>query len=183
MHSEDIEELESPTEGERKVFRFLREVARPDYDFIGWEHLSSVLRVTKPPSPGSFHIQNSLVWPFLAILWYTRGHQGRHLLPENSPRSFAWSEHRERQQVVLPDRSLSDQQPSYGTCQNLWPVSLHFDLGGGRRTSGHPTLGLPTVAPDFLRLEVDNNNLAEVDNNIPEGNSNLATSPSLRHRR
>lgn len=37
MHSEEIEELENPTEeGERKVFRFLREVARPDTEFIGW---------------------------------------------------------------------------------------------------------------------------------------------------
>jgi hypothetical protein len=36
MHPEDIEGLESPTEGERKVFRFLREAARPDQDFIGW---------------------------------------------------------------------------------------------------------------------------------------------------
>lgn len=36
MHPEEIEELENPTEGERKVFRFLREVARPNADFIGW---------------------------------------------------------------------------------------------------------------------------------------------------
>ena len=36
MHPEDIEGLEGPTEGERKVFRFLREAARPDQDFIGW---------------------------------------------------------------------------------------------------------------------------------------------------
>jgi hypothetical protein len=36
MHLEDIEGLESATEGERKVFRFLREAARPDLDFIGW---------------------------------------------------------------------------------------------------------------------------------------------------
>jgi hypothetical protein len=36
MHPEEIEELENPTEGERKVVRFLREVARPDSEFIGW---------------------------------------------------------------------------------------------------------------------------------------------------
>ena len=34
-HPEDIEGLEGPTEGERKVFRFLREAARPDSDFKG----------------------------------------------------------------------------------------------------------------------------------------------------
>ena len=38
MHPEDIENLESATPGERKVFRFLREVARPDPDIIdGYE--------------------------------------------------------------------------------------------------------------------------------------------------
>ena len=36
MHPEDIEGREGPTEGERKVYRFLREAARPDQDFIGW---------------------------------------------------------------------------------------------------------------------------------------------------
>ena len=36
MHPEDIDDLEGPTEGERKVFRFLREATRPDQDFIGW---------------------------------------------------------------------------------------------------------------------------------------------------
>jgi hypothetical protein len=36
MHPEEIEELENPTEGERKVFHFLREAARPDSEFIGW---------------------------------------------------------------------------------------------------------------------------------------------------
>jgi hypothetical protein len=36
MHPEDIEGLEGPTEGEWKVFRFLREAARLDQDFIGW---------------------------------------------------------------------------------------------------------------------------------------------------
>jgi antitoxin (DNA-binding transcriptional repressor) of toxin-antitoxin stability system len=36
MHPEDIEGLESTTEGERKVFRFLQEAARPDKDFIAW---------------------------------------------------------------------------------------------------------------------------------------------------
>jgi hypothetical protein len=36
MHPVDIEDIESPTEGERKVFRFLREAARPDSEFIGW---------------------------------------------------------------------------------------------------------------------------------------------------
>ncbi len=35
MHPEDIEGLKSTPEGERKVFRFLREAARPDQDFIG----------------------------------------------------------------------------------------------------------------------------------------------------
>jgi len=35
-HPEDIDGLEGPTEGERKVFRFLREATRPDQDFIGW---------------------------------------------------------------------------------------------------------------------------------------------------
>ncbi len=36
MHPEDIEALESATPGERTAFRFLREAARPDQDFIGW---------------------------------------------------------------------------------------------------------------------------------------------------
>lgn len=36
MHPEEIEESENSTEGERKVFRFLREAARPDSEFIGW---------------------------------------------------------------------------------------------------------------------------------------------------
>jgi hypothetical protein len=36
MHPEDIEGLETSTPGERTVFRFLREAARPDLDFIGW---------------------------------------------------------------------------------------------------------------------------------------------------
>jgi hypothetical protein len=36
MHPDDIEALENATTGERTVFRFLRETARPDSDFIGW---------------------------------------------------------------------------------------------------------------------------------------------------
>ncbi len=36
MHPEDIDDLENATPGERTVFRFLRETARPDSDFIGW---------------------------------------------------------------------------------------------------------------------------------------------------
>jgi hypothetical protein len=36
MHPEEIETLEHATPGERAVFRFLREIARPDQDFIGW---------------------------------------------------------------------------------------------------------------------------------------------------
>jgi hypothetical protein len=44
MDPEDIEGLEGPTEGERKVFRFLREAARPDQDFIGW------LKRNRPPA-------------------------------------------------------------------------------------------------------------------------------------
>jgi hypothetical protein len=36
MHPEDIEFLESPTVGERNVFRFLHDAARPDKDFIAW---------------------------------------------------------------------------------------------------------------------------------------------------
>ncbi len=36
MHPDDIESLENATPGERTVFRFLRELARPDSDFIGW---------------------------------------------------------------------------------------------------------------------------------------------------
>jgi len=36
MYPEDIEGMENATQGERKVFRFLREAARPDQDFIGW---------------------------------------------------------------------------------------------------------------------------------------------------
>ena len=36
MHPEDIEDHESATTGERRVFLFLREAARPDSDFIGW---------------------------------------------------------------------------------------------------------------------------------------------------
>ena len=36
MHPEEIEGLEHATAGERAVFRFLREMARPDGDFIGY---------------------------------------------------------------------------------------------------------------------------------------------------
>jgi hypothetical protein len=36
MHPEDIEALENATPGERAAFRFLKEVARPDSEFIGW---------------------------------------------------------------------------------------------------------------------------------------------------
>jgi len=36
MHPEDIEVLEKATAGERKVFRFLHETARPDRDFVAW---------------------------------------------------------------------------------------------------------------------------------------------------
>lgn len=36
MHPEDIEEYEGATEGEKRVFRFLREAARPHRDFTGW---------------------------------------------------------------------------------------------------------------------------------------------------
>jgi len=36
MHPEDIEGMEGAAEGERKVFRFLREAAQRDSDFIGW---------------------------------------------------------------------------------------------------------------------------------------------------
>jgi hypothetical protein len=36
MHPDEIEVLEHGTPGERDVFRFLREMARPDQDFIGW---------------------------------------------------------------------------------------------------------------------------------------------------
>ena len=36
MHPEEIEDLEKVTTGERGVFQFLRETARPDSDFIGW---------------------------------------------------------------------------------------------------------------------------------------------------
>jgi hypothetical protein len=36
MHPEEIEALEHATQGEKVVFRFLRESARPDLDLIGW---------------------------------------------------------------------------------------------------------------------------------------------------
>lgn len=36
VHPEEIEDLDNPIEGERKVFRFLKEAARPDSEFIGW---------------------------------------------------------------------------------------------------------------------------------------------------
>jgi len=36
MHPEEIEALEHATQGKRTVFRFLREIARPDQDFIWW---------------------------------------------------------------------------------------------------------------------------------------------------
>jgi hypothetical protein len=36
MHSDDIEDLEVVTIGERTVFRFFQESTRPDSDFIGW---------------------------------------------------------------------------------------------------------------------------------------------------
>ena len=44
LQPEDIEGLESPTEGKRKVFRFLRGAARPDQDFIGWYEPAIVCR-------------------------------------------------------------------------------------------------------------------------------------------
>ena len=36
MHPNDIDGLEDTTPGERTVFRFLQETARPDSEFIGW---------------------------------------------------------------------------------------------------------------------------------------------------
>jgi hypothetical protein len=36
MHPEDIEGLESATIGEKNVFRFLHDAARPDKNFIAW---------------------------------------------------------------------------------------------------------------------------------------------------
>ena len=36
MQPEDIEDYKEATEGEKRVFRFLREAARPHQDFIGW---------------------------------------------------------------------------------------------------------------------------------------------------
>lgn len=36
MYPNDIEDLENATAGERAVFRFLQEAARPDKDLIGW---------------------------------------------------------------------------------------------------------------------------------------------------
>jgi hypothetical protein len=38
MHPEDIEVFETATDGERRVFRFLREAARPQKDFTCWYH-------------------------------------------------------------------------------------------------------------------------------------------------
>jgi len=36
MHPDDIEDYEDATEGEKKAFRFIREAAKPDKDFICW---------------------------------------------------------------------------------------------------------------------------------------------------
>ena len=36
MYPEDIEDFEEATEGEKRVFRFLKEAARPHKDFICW---------------------------------------------------------------------------------------------------------------------------------------------------
>jgi len=36
MYPEDIEGFENATEGEKRVFRFLREAARPHKDFTCW---------------------------------------------------------------------------------------------------------------------------------------------------
>jgi hypothetical protein len=36
MHPDDINDFENATVGERKIFRFLQEAARPDSEFIGW---------------------------------------------------------------------------------------------------------------------------------------------------
>jgi len=36
MHPDDIEDYEEATEGEKRVFRFLKEPARPHKDFICW---------------------------------------------------------------------------------------------------------------------------------------------------
>jgi len=35
-YPDNIEDYEEATEGEKRVFRFLREAARPDKDFICW---------------------------------------------------------------------------------------------------------------------------------------------------
>jgi hypothetical protein len=36
MYPDDIEDYGEATEGEKRVFRFLREAARPDADFVCW---------------------------------------------------------------------------------------------------------------------------------------------------
>ena len=36
MHPDDIEGYEKTTKGEKRVFRFIREAARPHKDFICW---------------------------------------------------------------------------------------------------------------------------------------------------
>jgi len=36
MHPDDIEDYDEATEGEKRVFRFLKEAARPHKDFTCW---------------------------------------------------------------------------------------------------------------------------------------------------
>ena len=43
MQPEDIEDYEEATEGEKRVFRFLREAARPDKEFICWYEQADII--------------------------------------------------------------------------------------------------------------------------------------------
>jgi hypothetical protein len=42
MQPEDIGDYEA-TEGEKRVFRFLKEAARPHQDFIGWYEQADII--------------------------------------------------------------------------------------------------------------------------------------------
>ena len=62
MHPEDIESLENATPGEKTVFRFLREAARPDSDFIGWYEPVIGEQGRKPDFVKKREVGSELIW-------------------------------------------------------------------------------------------------------------------------
>lgn len=91
MHPEDIESLGKATPGERTVFRFLREAARPDADFIGWYILPSGNRAgsrnrsfwepERTSDPGSQRVLELVNWYFIARMHPESKSVSKTLLP------------------------------------------------------------------------------------------------------